>query len=311
MNEPNDALTPFAKPKILLAVLLTLAVPGLGHFYVGRLRRGIVLFLVTYTVVFLATPLASLIPDAPVNIIAGLTVILGAWIFLLTDVIVIALRSRATPPDSLGPGGVTYVVIIMGINALLFIGLVAYKVTFYEAFSVPSGSMEDTIVPGDHVMVEKFAYGFRLPLIGTRLLPSTPRRGDLVIYRPPDKPSRMFLHRLVAIPGDRVQVADHRLFLNDQPVDEPHVKLIEIPAVSSGSSRGGHFGPVLVPDGMAFVLGDNRAASLDSRYVGFIPLSSVYGQVKFIYWSRLARGSVAWKPPSRPIRWERIGQVLE
>jgi signal peptidase I len=171
--------------------------------------------------------------------------------------------------------------------------------------------MEDTVIAGDHVMVEKFAYGLRLPLIGTRLFRSEPCHGDVIIYRPPDRPSTMFLHRLVALPGDKVEVDGHRLILNDQPVDEPHVKIIEPPPASSSSRRGEYFGPVVVPEGMAFVLGDNRAASLDSRFTGFIPLSSVHGQARFIYWSRLARRSFARKAPSHPVRWERVGQSVE
>ncbi len=169
-----------------------------------------------------------------------------------------------------------------------------------SAYSIGSRSMGQTLLPGDHVLVNNIAYGIRNPLTGSTLWQRRiPDRGDVVTYRyPPDK-KRVFTHRAVGLPGEMVEVRGGRAFVNSTPLDEPYLVL-------SGTEEETRFlrdfGPVQVPDGHVFLLGDSRFRSMDSRATGFIPLEDVFGRVQLIYWS--------WDSEARAPRWSRVGLAV-
>ena len=133
-----------------------------------------------------------------------------------------------------------------------------------EPFSIPSGSMEPTLRPGDQVLVDKLAYGH-----------ARPRRGDLAVFSAPDT-HEVTLKRVVAVGGDRVAIEDGRLTVNRRPLRERYVDYTRVDSV--------YFGPVLVPRGSIFTLGDNRADSHDSRDYGPVPVRSLIGKVLFRFW---------------------------
>jgi signal peptidase I len=141
--------------------------------------------------------------------------------------------------------------------------------------------MEPTLLVGDHILVNKFLYGVKLPFFQTTLIPiSTPERGDIVVFIYPEDKSKDFIKRVIGIPGDRVQMQDKQLLVNGQPFDDKYGVYDERAGSTSRS-----FGPVVVPKDHYFVMGDNRDHSMDSRYWGFVPSDAVKGKAFIIYWS--------------------------
>jgi signal peptidase I len=162
-----------------------------------------------------------------------------------------------------------------------------------QAFKIPSGSMEQNLLIGDHILVNKFIYGPEPTALERALLPVRPvRRGDVVVFKFPDDPSRDFIKRCVGLPGDRVELRDKKLVINGEPVDDGGYTYHVDPRVFSTSRYNpkdyrlrDNFGPYLVPDDSYFCLGDNRDRSNDSRFWGPVPAANVKGRAFLIYWS--------------------------
>ena len=158
-----------------------------------------------------------------------------------------------------------------------------------QAFKIPTGSMENNLLVGDHLLVNKFVFGPTTSPIGRTLLPVRDiRRGDVVVFKYPDEPERDFIKRVIGLPGDSVELRNKKVHINGQPLDEPYVHFLE-PAsegqeVTSFDVRE-RYGPVTVPTGQYFVMGDNRDNSQDSRYWGFLPREYIKGRALVIYWS--------------------------
>jgi len=154
----------------------------------------------------------------------------------------------------------------------------------FQAFRIPTGSMEDTLLVGDFLFINKFAYGAMVPLVNHRLPGYTePKRGDIIVFRFPQDPRQDYIKRCVAVGGDKVEMRNRRLYVNDRPVEEPFA--IYRPSRSGPDMMHENFGPTVVPEGKLFMLGDNRNNSLDSRYWGFVDESLVHGKAWFIYFS--------------------------
>ena len=156
-----------------------------------------------------------------------------------------------------------------------------------QAFKIPTGSMENNLLIGDHLLVNKFVFG---PAHRERiLLPMRDiRRHDIVVFKYPDEPERDFIKRVIGLPGETVELRNKKVYINGQPLDEPYVHFLE-PAshsqeITSFDVRE-RYGPVRVPEGQYFVMGDNRDNSQDSRYWGFLPRSYIKGRALMIYWS--------------------------
>ncbi len=156
-----------------------------------------------------------------------------------------------------------------------------------QAFKIPSGSMEPTLLVGDHILVNKFLYGIKIPFINKTLIPiSEPKRDDVVVFIYPVDKSKDFIKRVIGLPGDKVEMRDQKIYINGELFEDSHGVFTRYP--SSGRSMvsdGSDFGPVIVPEGKLFVMGDNRDHSYDSRFWGFVPLESVKGKAFIIYWS--------------------------
>src|SRR3990170_8132445 len=158
-----------------------------------------------------------------------------------------------------------------------------------QAFKIPTGSMENNLLIGDHLLVNKFVFGPTLGRVEKAILPTRDiRRGDVVVFKYPDEPDRDFIKRVVGLPGETVELRSKKVYINGRPLDEPYVHFLE-PAstaqeVTSFDVRE-RYGPVQVPDGQYFVMGDNRDNSQDSRYWGFLPRHFIKGRALMIYWS--------------------------
>jgi signal peptidase I len=210
----------------------------------------------------------------------------------------------------------------LAVTVVVFLVL---RIFVVEAFRIPTASMEDTLLPGDFLLVNKAVYGAEIP--GTALrIPAfaEPRRGDLVVFIPPHDPAKNYVKRLVGTPGDTLEMRDKVLVRNGVPVDEPYVRyedrdrdavhpnmrwqanhLIASTAAEYHPTRD-NWGPLVVPEDHYFFLGDNRDNSEDSRYWGFVPREAIRGRPWFVYYSfdPTGQGRMPW---FRGARWERIG----
>ena len=205
--------------------------------------------------------------------------------------------------------------------------LAAFLIIFFlktfvgEASVVPTASMEGTILVGDHLIMSKLLYGPEIPLLHWRLpMLKTIHRGEIVVFRYPKDPSQTYLKRVAGVGGDLVEIRSGTLFVNGESVREPYV-VHHNPA----HSRHEHVGPLVVPSGELFVMGDNRDNSSDSREWGFVPVSNVIGEPLLVYWSYDAPssrwldenfshqmafyGSIAENFFSRT-RWRRTGTIF-
>jgi signal peptidase I len=150
-----------------------------------------------------------------------------------------------------------------------------------QAFKIPSGSMEPTLLVGDHILVNKFIYGIKIPYLQATLIPiCDPGQGDIIVFIYPEDKSKDFIKRVIGIPGDKIQMQGKQVLVNDLPLDDKYGFYDE---KTGGSSRS--FGPVVVPKDHYFVMGDNRDHSLDSRFWGFVPSTAIKGKAFIIYWS--------------------------
>jgi signal peptidase I len=182
----------------------------------------------------------------------------------------------------------------------------AVRTFVVEAYRIPSGSMEDTLLPGDFLLVNKWVYGAEVPFTGRRLPPTrAPQHNDIVVFDWPVDRTKAFVKRLVGLPGDTVAMRDGRLLRNGRPQREPFVAGRGTPVDAVRDT----WGPLVVPAGHFFVLGDNRSKSLDSRYWGFVPDSLLRGTPWLVYFS-FAPDSTAPAAWLTRIRWQRIGSAV-
>ena len=174
-----------------------------------------------------------------------------------------------------------------------------------QAFWVPSGSMLPTIQIGDHIFVNKLAYAVHLPLIGTELLHTGQlKRNDIVVFVSPIDPSTDLIKRVIAAPGDTVEIRDKHIFVNNEPISDPHAYFSDNSIAPSGHRD--NMPPTTVPAGKFFVMGDNRDRSYDSRFWGFANIADIKGKATFVYWSRDTTQSWLAMP-----RFERFGHFIE
>jgi signal peptidase I len=182
-----------------------------------------------------------------------------------------------------------------------------------QAFSIPSGSMLETLQIGDYLLVNKFSYGIRDPFTNQVLIHlGEPQRGDIVVFIYPKDPTKDFIKRVVGVGGDKIQIINKKLYVNDTLVEMPEAifkdyHIIDqndhwISANGAEGSRRDNFGPITVPPGQLFVMGDNRDHSYDSRFWGTVPLDNVRGKAWIIYFSLDKKKF--WP------RWDRLGKLI-
>lgn len=187
---------------------------------------------------------------------------------------------------------------------LIAIVLALFIRTFVvQAFKIPSGSMKETLKIGDHILVNKFIYGIKVPFTDMTLVPlNNPKRGDIVVFKFPEDPDKDFIKRVVGVEGDTIEIRDKHLWVNGAPVDYKQAIFTDPVAIPRGVQPRDNLGPISVPPNALFVMGDNRDHSYDSRFWGFVDLKAVKGKAFMIYWS--------WDKEDFGVRWSRIGDFL-
>lgn len=173
-----------------------------------------------------------------------------------------------------------------------------------QAFKIPSGSMEDTLAIGDHLLVSKFIYGTRLPFSDNRVLTiRDPRQGDVIVFEYPEDPSKDFIKRIVGTPGDVVEGKEKKVYVNGKPYENPHEVHKEKEIIPKEMNPRDTFGPVTVPAGSYFVMGDNRDRSYDSRFWKFVKRDQIKGLAFIKYWS--------WDREKMRPRFGNIGKLID
>jgi signal peptidase I len=224
-----------------------------------------------------------------------------------------------------------WIELIVTIIVIVFV----IRLAVVEAFRIPSSSMEDTLLIGDLLLVNKFVYGvrspdwigipftrfgffvphFRIPLI------REPRSGDVIVFRYPKDPKLSYIKRCIATEGQVVEIRDKQVYVDGKKFeDPPHSKFTSrftlppayvdnaiVPRKMEMRNRD-NFGPLTVPEGQLFAMGDNRDNSADSRYWGFVPRDHIIGKALVIYFSFDKRKP--WAKFHEKIRWERIGNLI-
>jgi signal peptidase I len=184
-----------------------------------------------------------------------------------------------------------------------------------QAFKIPSGSMLPTLKIGDHLLVNKFLYGIRVPIADKVLVSfSQPETRDIVVFEFPEDESKDFIKRIIGLPGDTIEIRDKRVYRNGEKLSEPYARhtssqvinhpfpMDKWPPHRFDPRARDNLGPLKVPAGKFFVLGDNRDESYDSRFWGFVEREEILGEAWIIYWS--------WSGLT-DIRWGRIGNLVD
>jgi len=188
--------------------------------------------------------------------------------------------------------------IIIAILIALFI-----RTFVVQAFKIPSGSMKPTLLVGDHILVNKFTYGVKIPFVRKTLIPvGAPKQGDIVVFIYPEDRSKDFIKRVIAVSGDTVQIKNKQIYVNGEIYRDSVGVYLDDRIIPGSMQPRDNFGPVRVPSGHLFVMGDNRDQSYDSRFWGFVDLKDVMGKAFIIYWS--------WNGEDHSIRWGRIAKIL-
>ena len=159
----------------------------------------------------------------------------------------------------------------------------------FQAFKIPTGSMEPNLLVGDHLIVNKLIFAPTVTGAERAILPDRSiRRGDIIVFKYPKDPERDFIKRVIGLPGDKLELHRKKVYVNGQALDEPYAHFLEAPSTSGPPHVDDvreEYGPVTVPSGQYFMMGDNRDNSEDSRYWGFMPETYVKGKALFIYFS--------------------------
>lgn len=173
-----------------------------------------------------------------------------------------------------------------------------------QAFKIPSGSMEDTLLIGDHLLVSKFIYGTKVPFSDGRILKfRDPKRGDVIVFEYPEDPSKDFIKRVVGTPGDVIEGKEKKVYVNGKLYENPHEIHKEQEIIPKEMNPRDTFGPITVPPDSYFVMGDNRDRSYDSRFWKFVKREQIKGLAFIKYWS--------WDKDKLRPRFANIGRLID
>lgn len=287
----EDKLTNNKTLNIILAVILSFFMIGLGQIACGKIKRGVSLYILSQ-ILFISAAFIAIQPFPLFNIIAAGLIFISVFLFAIIDSILIARN----PDNSLKLKpliGYPLLVVILIVNSSLVQPVInkTIKDDYVQAFQIPTRSMLPSLLMGDHILANKTAYNN-----------SGPSRGDIIVFDFPEDTSRTYIRRVVGLGGDVIEIKNKQLYINDTKYNENYIIYVEAKSLPENSQPIDNYGPVSVPKGSFFVLGDNRNHSYDSRYWGFLAADKVKGKAATIYWS--------WDEENNKVRWDRIGKPI-
>lgn len=275
MIAPEDAAAAPrpSRPRPWIAALLSLVAPGAGHLYAGRVVKGLAFWVAGSAVLWLVLfgGVASTFTGVVLLLVAALTY----WIGLAVSA---ALDARRADAARLGRGRWIAVAGLLAVQVAL--GALPIRSWLpVRSFRIPSASMAPALQIGDRLMADMRTWNRR-----------EPRRGDLVIHRGAGGGS-LWVRRVIGLPGETVEIRDQRVYVEGEPIDDPWAvhsnsgTFLDSPVLPPPAQARDQFGPLVVPEGALFLLGDNRDNSNDSRFQGPIDRSLMVGRPLYIYWS--------------------------
>jgi signal peptidase I len=193
-------------------------------------------------------------------------------------------------------------------KSLLIAGFIALFVRSFvvEAFTIPSGSMEPTLLVGDYLFVNRLSYVVKVPFTDMVLFDTgKPKPGDTVVFRFPLDHSKDFIKRVVAKEGDTVEIRDKVVYVNGQRIDDSRARFTNHADIPASLSPQDNLGPIIVPPDSYFVMGDNRDNSFDSRFWGFVKSDDLVGKAEVLYFSYDHSADLL-----HHIRWDRVGRLI-
>ena len=190
-------------------------------------------------------------------------------------------------------------------EAIIIAILIAVVVRTFvvQAYKIPSRSMVPTLLVGDHILVNKFIYGAKVPVLRKTIISITnPQRGDIVVFIYPNDRDKDYIKRVIGVSGDKIEIKNKIIFINGKQYSDAYGIYSDKVTYPASMQPRDNFGPVTVPAESLFVMGDNRDESADSRFWGFVDLKDVEGKAFIIYWS--------WNSEKNNLRWQRLGNIL-
>lgn len=244
-----------------------------------------------------------------------------AGFIALVDILFFAKKRKASGKASKLPLLVDYARSFFPVLLIVFL----LRSFLFEPFRIPSGSLEPTLLMGDFILVNKFDYGLRWPIAHKRIFgQGKPKRGDIMVFRWPPNPSYNFIKRVIGLPGDHIRYIDKELYINGEKVPQVFLKnsmaqeengnywqaseqTENLLGVShqifvNPQKESHNFEDIIVPEGMYFVMGDNRDDSADSRFWGFVPDKNIVGKAMIVW--------LSWDSTKTNVRLSRIGKVI-
>ena len=280
-----------SKPrKPWIAGLLSLIQPGLGQVYNGEIRKASFFYLLPIILIPGIRIMCLHAEFIRFFLISSVLFIPVYYIYAFID----AIRTAKLHSIQYCPKKYNKAIAYIGIGLLVVIisnSLTeGVKHNIIQAFKFPSGSMEPTLLNGDHILVDRSKAA------------RNPHKGDLIVFEYPEDPSKDFLKRVVAIEGDTVEGREKVLYVNGKAMPEPYTAHKEADTIPANQNPRDFFGPQVIPPSSFFVMGDNRDRSYDSRFWGPVSKDKIKGTVKSIYWS--------WDKDKFAVRWDRIGMKV-
>jgi signal peptidase I len=276
--------------KPLVAGILSLIQPGLGQVYNGEIRKALLIYFVP---ALLIPGMILCLNSEFIRVFLVSYAVLGSAYYAL--VFIDSVKTARKLSNNYTLKKYNKLIAYIGISVLVVVvsqttGLTV-KTNIIQAFKFPSGSMEPTLLIGDHILVDR------------REDAKNPKRGDLIVFQYPEDPAKDFIKRVVAVGGDKVEIKDKVLYVNSNEIKEPYVSHQEANMIPASQNPRDNYGPQVIPKDSYFVLGDNRDKSYDSRFWGAVSKDKVKGTVKNLYWS--------WDKAKFAVRWNRIGMKVQ
>ncbi|MDH3347587.1 MAG: signal peptidase I [Desulfobulbaceae bacterium] len=275
-----------------LAVLLSVLTIGLGHIYVGKAKKGILLYVGQAVIFLVLIPLIIFKTNIYFYFLLLLTG-LGYLIFCAVDALKTARENKHSYELLKYNKWYLYIACYIMANMVVQPTVIHYfQENIVKAYKIPTSSMLPTIYIGDWILVNRFKY---------KITP--PKRGDIIVFEYPQDPEIDYIKRLIAIAGDIVEIKNKKLFINNIEQTEDYAIHLDPKNINSIHSPRDNYGPLTVPNNTVFVMGDNRDKSYDSRFWGFVNVGKIRGKAISFYWS--------WDKDKKNVRWNRIGKSIK
>jgi signal peptidase I len=282
------------KRQPLAAILLSILTPGLGQVYNGQLIKGGIFYFAFFLlpIVFAYIGLQYEFK----GLIVFIASIIFFFLFIVGDAFFVSHKIKIMVLKSYNKWYIYFLLMVLSLFFLSLRGNFFYDILGIKAYNLPADSMTPTLLPGDKTIIDLKYYDTNIP-----------RKGDVITFKYPGDPSKIFLKRVIAVEGDVIELRDKIVYLNGQPIEEQYIIHLDDSILPCGQQRvekegGGlllgigysitkceqprdNFGPNKIPHSKIFVMGDNRDQSFDSRYWGYVDRNEIEGKALYIYWS--------------------------